>query len=135
MQIQTNNKDEKNWSIFFEQIVKGNVIPVSGLELGAVPHFFDRKYLKAGDVFPQVIQDYINTADLFILCWSENASKSEYVQKERLQALERAFPQVKPKQEAKLRIYPMSIEPRAELPSDMKDNYHFGRMRLGKNHE
>lgn len=97
-----------------------------GLELGAVPHFFDRKYLKAGDVFPQVIQDYINSADLFILCWSENASKSEYVQKERLQALERAFPQVKPEQEAKLRIYPMSIEPRAELPGDMKDNYHFG---------
>lgn len=27
---------------------------------------------------------------------------------------------------AKLRIYPMSIEPRAELPSDMKENYHFG---------
>ena len=97
-----------------------------GLELGAVPHFFDRKYLKAGDVFPQVIKDYINSADLFILCWSENASKSEYVQKERLQALERAFPQVKPEQEAKLRIYPMSIEPRAELPTDMKENYHFG---------
>ena len=99
-----------------------------GLELGAVPHFFDRKYLKAGDVFPQVIQDYINSADLFILCWSENASKSEYVQKERLQALERAFPQVQPEKAAKLRIYPMSIEPRAELPSDMKDNYHFGEM-------
>ena len=97
-----------------------------GLELGAVPHFFDRKYLKTGDVFPQVIKDYINSADLFILCWSENASKSEYVQKERLQALERAFPQVKPEQEAKLRIYPMSIEPRAELPGDMKENYHFG---------
>lgn len=97
-----------------------------GLELGSVPHFFDRKYLKAGDVFPQVIKDYINSADLFILCWSENASKSEYVQKERLQALERAFPQVKPEQEAKLRIYPMSIEPHAELPSDMKENYHFG---------
>jgi len=25
-------------------------------------------------------------------------------------------------------IYPMSIEPRAELPTDMKDNYHFGEM-------
>ena len=25
-----------------------------------------------------------------------------------------------------LRLYPMSIEPRAELPSDMKENYHFG---------
>lgn len=97
-----------------------------GLELGAVPHFFDRKYLKAGDVFPQVIQDYINSADLFILCWSENASRSEYVQKERLQALERAFPLVRPEQAAKLRIYPMSIEPHAELPSDMKNYYHFG---------
>lgn len=97
-----------------------------GLELGAVPHFFDRKYLKAGDVFPQVIQDYINSADLFILCWSENAAKSEYVQKERFQALERAFPQVKPEQAAKLRIYPMSIEPHAELPGDMKNYYHFG---------
>lgn len=91
-----------------------------------VEFFFDRTYLKAGDVFPQVIQDYINSADLFILCWSENASKSEYVQKERLQALERAFPQVQPETAAKLRIYPMSIEPRAELPSDMKNYYHFG---------
>ena len=99
-----------------------------GLKVAGIDHFFDRKYLKAGDVFPQVIKNYINSADLFILCWSENASKSEYVQKERLQALERAFPQVKPEKDAKLRIYPMSIEPRAELPSDMKDNYHFGEL-------
>lgn len=97
-----------------------------GLELGSVPHFFDRKYLKVGDVFPKVIQDYINSADLFILCWSENASNSEYVQKERLLALERAYPQVQPEQAAKLRIYPMNIEPHAELPSDMKNYYHFG---------
>ena len=33
MIIQTINKDEKNWSILFEQIVKGNVIPVIGPEL------------------------------------------------------------------------------------------------------
>lgn len=99
-----------------------------GLELGSVPHFFDRKYLKVGDVFPKVIQDYIKSSDLFILCWSENASNSEYVQKERLQALERAYPQVQPEQAAKLRIYPMSIEPRAELPSDMKNYYHFGEL-------
>lgn len=97
-----------------------------GLELGSVPHFFDRKYLKVGDVFPKVIQDYINSADLFILCWSKNASKSEYVQKERMQALERAYPQVQPENAAKLRIYPMNIEPRAELPIDMKNYYHFG---------
>ena len=97
-----------------------------GLKLAGIEHFFDRTYLKTGDIFPQVIRDYINSADLFVLFWSENASKSEYVDKERKQALERAFPQVKPQQEAKLSIYPMSIEPRAELPSDMKDNYHFG---------
>lgn len=97
-----------------------------GLKLAGIEHFFDRNYLKTGDIFPQVIRDYINSADLFVLFWSENASKSEYVKKERLQALELAFPQVKPQQAAKLSIYPMSIEPHAELPSDMRDNYHFG---------
>lgn len=99
-----------------------------GLELGAVPHFFDRTYLKVGDVFPQKIQDYIESADLFILCWSLNASESDYVQKERLQAIERAFPKVQPENAAKLRIYPLSIEPRAELPDDMKGIYHFGKI-------
>ena len=97
-----------------------------GLDMMGIDHFFDRKYLKAGDVFPQVIQDYINSADLFVLCWSENASQSEYVKKEYTQALERAYPQVKPQKDAKLSIYPMSIEPRAELPEVMKGNYHFG---------
>ena len=38
----------------------------------------------------------------------------------------RDFPQVKSQQAAKLSIYPMSIEPRAELPNDMRENYHFG---------
>lgn len=33
MLIQKINKDEKNWSILFEQIVKGNVIPVIGPEM------------------------------------------------------------------------------------------------------
>ena len=99
-----------------------------GLKLAGIEHFFDRAYLQTGDIFPQVIQDYINSADLFVLFWSENASKSDYVQKECAQALERAFPQVKPEQDAKLRIYPMSIEPRAELPGDMKNYYHFGEM-------
>ena len=94
-----------------------------GLAMGGVPHFFDRSYLKPGDIFPLVIQDYINSADLFILCWSENAAQSEYVKKERVLALERAYPKV---QDGKLLIYPMNIEPRAELPADMKEYYHFG---------
>lgn len=99
-----------------------------GLKLCNIDHFFDRSYLKAGDIYPQVIQNYIDSADLFVLFWSENAANSEYVQKEREQALKRAFPQVKPQEAAKLTIYPMSIEPRTELPSDMKYNYHFGEM-------
>lgn len=94
-----------------------------GLAMGGVPHFFDRSYLKPGDIFPLVIQDYINSADLFILCWSENAAQSEYVKKERVLALERAYPKV---QDGKLSIYPMNIEPRAELPADMREYYHFG---------
>lgn len=42
--------------------------------------------------------------------------------------LENVSLKVKPEQNAKLRICPMSIEPRAELPGDMKENYHFGEM-------
>ena len=106
-----------------EQAVK---FLAKGLEVMEIEHFFDRRYLKAGDVFPQVIRDYINSADLFVLCWSENASQSEYVKKEYMQALERAYPQMNPQKDATLSIYPMSIEPRAELPAEMKDNYHFG---------
>lgn len=90
-----------------------------------VDYFFDRHYLKAGDVFPQKIQDYIDSADLFILCWSKNAAQSNYVQLERKRAMERAYPKVKPFEKAPLYIYPISIEPRAELPEDMRDIYIF----------
>ncbi len=99
-----------------------------GFKMMKADYFFDRHYLKAGDIFPQKIQDYISKADLFILCWSENASKSEYVEKERTQALERAYPKVQPADQAELSIYPLNIEPHAELPSDMKGYYHFVRI-------
>lgn len=99
-----------------------------GFELMEVPYFFDRRYLKIGDVFPRVIEDYINSSDLFVLCWSKNAEQSEYVRKELDQALKLAYPQVQPASAAKLSIYPYSIEPRADLPSDMKDIYHFGKL-------
>lgn len=46
-----------------------------------VDYFFDRDYLKAGDIYPKKIKDYIDTSDLFILCWSKNAAESEYVEK------------------------------------------------------
>lgn len=90
-----------------------------------VEYFFDRHYLQPGDVFPTKIREFIDSADLFILCWSANAANSDYVELERKRALERAYPRVKPIENAPLRIYPMSIEPRAELPDDMRDTYNF----------
>ena len=91
-----------------------------------VDYFFDRDYLRPGDVFPLEIKEYINSADRFILCWSANAEKSEYVKLEIKYALERAFPKIKPIDKAPLSIYPMSINPRAQnLPEDMKDIYNF----------
>ena len=89
-----------------------------------VDYFFDRHYLKAGDVYPLKIKEYINSADLFILCWSKNAAESDYVQLERQQALTLAFPQ-KDMEQATLSIHPISIEPHADYPSDMKEVYNF----------
>lgn len=89
-----------------------------------VDYFFDRHYLKAGDVYPQKIKEYINSADLFILCWSKNAAESDYVTLERRQALELAYPQVD-MDKATITIHPISIEPHADYPSDMKEVYNF----------
>ena len=89
-----------------------------------VDYFFDRHYLKAGDVYPQKIKEYINSADLFILCWSKNAAASDYVTLERRQALELAYPQVD-MEKATITIHPISIEPHADYPSDMKEVYNF----------
>ena len=91
-------------------------------------HFFDRRYLKIGAIFPLEIQEYIKSADLFILCWSENASKSNYVELELEQALKRAYPNVLPSDKNQLSIYPLSIEPKAALPGDMKDTFNFAIM-------
>lgn len=88
-----------------------------------VDYFFDRDYLKAGDIYPKKIKDYIDTSDLFILCWSQNAAESEYVEKEKLQAL--SLSKNIDENNGTLTIHPLSIEPRADLPSDMKDNYNF----------
>lgn len=75
-------------------------------------------------MYDEKIFDYINRSDLFVLCWSKNAAASEYVAKERGWAMLRAYPQRSLK-DATLKICPVSIEPRAELPSDMKDVYNF----------
>ena len=89
-----------------------------------VDYFFDRHYLKGGDVYPVKIREYIDSADLFILCWSKNAAESDYVTLERRQALALAYPQVD-MEKASINIHPISIEPHADYPEDMNEVYHF----------
>ena len=92
-----------------------------------VDHFFDRAYLKPGDVYPEKIKNYIASADLFIHCWSENAKNSDYVQLEIEDAMKRAYPGID-MDKATLAIHPLDIDPHAELPKEMNKVYNFGRM-------
>lgn len=87
--------------------------------------FFDKHRLKAGYIYSEEISKFIQTADTFVLCWSENAAKSDYVEKERQEALSLAYPQYKPRELARLRIHPYNIEPHAVPPADMIEHYHF----------
>lgn len=89
-----------------------------------VDYFYDRDSLAPGDVYEEKIYDYIDSSDLFVLCWSKNAESSEFVAKEKRHALQRAYPQ-KSYDVATLKICPISIEPRADLPNDMKGIYNF----------
>lgn len=59
--------------------------------------FFDKHRLKSGYIYSEEIFNFINKADTFVLCWSENAAQSEYVEKERKAALELAYPNRKPR--------------------------------------
>lgn len=92
-----------------------------------VDHFFDRAYLKPGDVYPEKIKKYIASADLFILCWSENAKNSDYVHLEIEDAMKRAYPGID-MDKATLAIHPLDIDSHAELPKEMNKVYNFGRM-------
>ena len=89
-----------------------------------VDYFYDRDSLAPGDVYEEKIFDYIDSSDLFVLCWSKNAAVSDYVAKEKGRALLRAYPQIS-QRDASLKICPISIEPRADLPNDMKEVYNF----------
>lgn len=89
-----------------------------------VDYFYDRDSLAPGDVYEEKIFDYIDKSDLFVLCWSKNAAVSDYVAKEKERALLRAYPQCSLR-DATLKICPISIEPKADLPSDMKGVYNF----------
>ena len=87
--------------------------------------FFDKHRLKAGYIYSEEISKFIQNADTFVLCWSENAAKSDYVEKERQEALALAYPQSKPREQAQLWILPYNIEPHAVPPADMIEHYHF----------
>ncbi len=89
-----------------------------------VNYFYDRDSLQCGDVYEEKIFESIDSSTLFILCWSQNAAQSEYVAKERLRAMERAYPKVS-REKATLKILPVSIEPYADLPEDMLKIYNF----------
>jgi len=91
-----------------------------GCKINGTDYFFDRHTLQAGDIFKDKILQYIDNADLFVLCWSKNAAKSKWVQIERKHALE-----LIEKGNHQLTIYPLSMPPEAPLPEDMSDKYNF----------
>lgn len=91
-----------------------------GCKMNGSDYFFDRHTLQAGDIFKDKILQYIDNADLFVLCWSKNAAESEWVQIERKYALE-----LIERGNHQLAIYPLSMPPEAPLPSDMSDKYNF----------
>lgn len=81
--------------------------------LGNVDYFFDRHALKAGEAWESVIHDFINSADLFVLFWSQNAAESEWVTKEYTWALERW----QKEGDDAIYIHPMHIAPMADAPA------------------
>lgn len=91
-----------------------------GCKINASDYFFDRHSLKGGDIFKEKILDYISRADLFVLCWSENAANSKWVKLEMEHAMERIE-----KGSQTLSIYPICVPPPAPLPSLLSDKYNF----------
>ncbi len=87
-----------------------------------VNFFYDKDVLRPGDDFPDQIYKYIDNADLFVLCWSENAANSLWVQREKDYALQR----YRREGGSRLKLYPISISPHTDLPLDMRDKFHFG---------
>jgi len=85
--------------------------------------FFDKHRLKAGYIFSEEIFEFIHSSDTFLLCWSENAKGSDYVQKERHEAMSLAYPWFKPRDKAPLKILTYTIEPHTTPPDDMKKYY------------
>lgn len=91
-------------------------------------YFLDLHNLESGDVFDNKIQQNIEDSDLFVLLWSKNAEKSEYVAREYRYALRFA----QPKPGATLFFRPHLVDPVADPPADLKSIYHFSSELLGR---
>lgn len=92
-----------------------------------VEYFFDRHNLGSGAVFEEEIFRFIDSADKFILFWSQNAQKSEFVRKEYQYACKYAYPQAS-KEKATIAFRPLVIEPYAMPPDDIISIYNFERI-------
>ena len=92
-----------------------------------IDYFFDRHNLKSGAVFEEEIFKFIDSADKFILFWSQNAQKSEFVQKEYQYACKYAYPQIA-KEKATITFRPLIIKPYAMPPDDIVNIYNFERI-------
>lgn len=94
-----------------------------GFKVQGVDYFFDEHSLRTGDNYPKEIDQYISNCDVFVLCWSENAMKSDWVKRESQLALQRYN-----NEDNSIRIYPISIIPKADLPPSLSDKFHFGQI-------
>lgn len=92
-----------------------------GFRIQSIDYFFDEHSLRTGDNYPKEIDEYISTCDVFVLCWSENAKTSDWVNREYNMALQRYE-----RESDNIKIYPISIVPKAELPSNLRSKFHFG---------
>jgi|GEM_PF-5713218 len=94
-----------------------------GFKIQGIDYFFDEHSLRTGDIYPKEIDEYILSCDVFVLCWSKNAKTSDWVMRECKLALQRFNNEC-----GEIKIYPISIAPKADLPSILQDKFHFGKI-------
>jgi len=126
-QVQHDNSPALTYSSIYKKVFvsysstdREEVLKItSGLKALNIDYFLDKLYLKGGDKYENKIIEYINEADLFLLCWSANAEQSDWVRKEYSYALERLK-----KDYMKFSFYPLIINPKALPPKELIE-YHF----------
>ena len=80
----------------------------------------DQKRLKPGARFEETLLDEIADSDVFVLCWSRNAAKSDWVDKEARHAASCEQTAGRPD------IWPKPLELPVPLPPDYLSDRHFG---------